>query len=112
MSLKIDWWEIPPYIYKDESQTVRGIFPDILKKIVHECCDKDPASNEVNDPPTCVNLTYNQVASNDSEVVKKHIGLNGIYNGFSCLLSVSPVIIDVSTAGGAPSRICIFFCFP
>lgn len=77
MSLKIDWWEIPPYIYKDESQTVRGIFPDILKKIVHECCDKDPTSNEVNDPPTCVNLTYNQVASNDSEVVKKNIGLNG-----------------------------------
>ena len=74
-NLQIDWWEIPPYIYKDETNNeVSGIFPDILKKLVHECCD--PSANV-----SCVKLNYSAVASNDSEVVKKHIKMNGIYNG-------------------------------
>lgn len=84
MSLQIDWWEIPPYIYKDKDQAVSGIFPDILKRLVHECCDKDPALNNQDNAEYCVNISYSEVASNDSEVVKKHIGTNGTYCGFCC----------------------------
>lgn len=76
LSLQIDWWEIPPYIYKDPEQTggVIGIFPDILKKLVQECCDPVDKSGK---PKQCVNLNFTEVPSNDSEVVKKHIGMNG-----------------------------------
>ena len=77
MSLQVDWWEIPPYIYKDKDQKVHGIFPDILAKLVDQCCDKDPALNNQGAVDKCVNISYNEVASNDSEVVKKHIGMNG-----------------------------------
>ena len=64
--LKIDWWEIPPYIYIDEtSKEVAGIFPAILKELVKECCGD------------CVKLAYNPQPSNDSEVVKNQIDKNG-----------------------------------
>ena len=81
LSLQIDWWEIPPYIYKDPEQTggVIGIFPDILKKLVQECCDPVDKSGK---PKQCVNLNFTEVPSNDSEVVKKHIGMNGIARYF------------------------------
>lgn len=84
MSLQIDWWEIPPYIYKDKDQAVSGIFPDILKRLVHECCDKDPALNNQDNAEYCVNVSYSEVASNDSEVVKKHIGTNGTVVLYTC----------------------------
>lgn len=76
-SLQIDWWEIPPYVYKDKDRNVVGIFPDILSKLVKECCEEQPSQDaEDNDKP-CVQLNFTEVASNDSEVVKKHIGTNG-----------------------------------
>lgn len=71
MSLKIDWWEIPPYIYKDSKKEVTGIFPKILEKLVKDCCDGGT------DKPTCVKLNFSEVPSNDSEVVKKQIDKNG-----------------------------------
>jgi len=77
MSLKIDWWQIPPYIYKDENDEVKGIFPDILKRLVEECCDKDPEQNNQGSVQSCVKLNYSKVPSNDSEVVKKQINMNG-----------------------------------
>lgn len=79
LSLKIDWWQIPPYIYKDKDGEVSGIFPDILKRLVEECCDKDPAINNQPKVQSCVKLNYSAVPSNDSEVVKKHIDMNGTY---------------------------------
>ncbi|KAJ7389256.1 hypothetical protein OS493_032724 [Desmophyllum pertusum] len=77
LSLKIDWWEIPPYIYKDDKGVVSGIFPDILKRLVTECCDRHPSSNAQEDVTKCVKLNFSETASNDSEVVKKHINMNG-----------------------------------
>ncbi|RMX46246.1 hypothetical protein pdam_00000632 [Pocillopora damicornis] len=71
MSLKIDWWEIPPYIYKDSKKEVTGIFPKILEKLVKDCCDGGT------DKPSCVKLNFSEVPSNDSEVVKKQIDKNG-----------------------------------
>ena len=73
-SLQIDWWEIPPYVYKDKDGKVDGIFPDILSKLVKECCHEHPSEDK-----RCVQLNFTEVASNDSEVVKKHIGMNGIH---------------------------------
>ena len=84
MSLQIDWWEIPPYIYKDKG-AVSGIFPEILKRLVHECCDKDPALNNQDNAKYCVNISYSKMASNDSEKVKKNIG-NGTYCAFCCTI--------------------------
>lgn len=63
-SLQIDWWEIPPYIYKDKGE-VQGIFPKILTELVKHCCG------------VCVKLSYREIVSNDSEVVKNQIGKNG-----------------------------------
>ncbi|PFX25007.1 uncharacterized protein LOC111330919 [Stylophora pistillata] len=77
MSLKIDWWEIPPYIYKDPNNGVSGIFPDILKDLVRQCCDSEDNSNSDANVPSCVHLNYSEVPSNDSEVVKKQIDKNG-----------------------------------
>lgn len=77
MSLKIDWWEIPPYIYKDPNNGVSGIFPDILKDLVRQCCDSEDSSNSDANVPSCVHLNYSEVPSNDSEVVKKQIDKNG-----------------------------------
>lgn len=77
LSLKIDWWEIPPYIYKDDKGVVSGIFPKILERLVSECCDRDPSSNEQVDVLHCVKLNFSEIPSNDSEVVKKNINLNG-----------------------------------
>lgn len=78
LSLKIDWWEIPPYIYKDKNGVVSGIFPSVLKRLVSECCDRDPSSTDPNaDIAECVKLNFSETASNDSEVVKKNINLNG-----------------------------------
>lgn len=77
LSIKIDWWEIPPYIYHDQDGLVSGIFPQVLKRLVEECCDKDPAENKQESVPSCVKLNYSAVPSNDSEVVKKHINMNG-----------------------------------
>lgn len=77
LSLKIDWWAIPPYIYKDDKGLVSGIFPQVLTKLVRECCDKNPDLNEPDSVPVCVKLNYSEVPSNDSEVVKKHINMNG-----------------------------------
>lgn len=77
LSLKIDWWEIPPYIYKDDNG-VSGIFPKILKKLVTACCDRDPSqSNDQAEVKECVTLNYTETPSNDSEVVKKQIDKNG-----------------------------------
>ncbi|XP_073230546.1 uncharacterized protein [Porites lutea] len=77
LSLKIDWWEIPPYIYKNEKGEVKGIFHQVLEKLVRECCDKDPEGIQLDSVPVCVKLNYSEVPSNDSEVVKKHINMNG-----------------------------------
>lgn len=79
LSLKIDWWEIPPYIYKDDKTgEVSGIFPKVLKRLVSECCDRDPSSTDPNAAiEECVKLNFSEIASNDSEVVKKNIDLNG-----------------------------------
>lgn len=79
LSLKIDWWEIPPYIYKDDNG-VSGIFPKILKKLVTACCDRDPSqSNDQAEVKECVTLNYTETPSNDSEVVKKQIDKNGMF---------------------------------
>ena len=77
LSLKIDWWEIPPYIYKNEKGEVKGIFHQVLENLVRECCDKDPDVNKPDSVPVCVKLNYSEVPSNDSEVVKKQINVNG-----------------------------------
>lgn len=82
MSLKIDWWEIPPYIYKDSKKEVTGIFPKILEKLVKDCCDGGT------DKPTCVKLNFSEVPSNDSEVVKKQIDKNGT-SPYNFLLTLS-----------------------
>ncbi|EDO49510.1 predicted protein [Nematostella vectensis] len=68
-TLNVDWWEIPPYIYQKKESNgklspVEGIFPQVLRQLVDSCCG------------ACVNISYNKPA-NDSEEVKKHIGLNG-----------------------------------
>lgn len=76
-SLQIDWWEIPPYVYKDKDRNVVGIFPDILSKLVKECCYEPPSQVPEKEVKGCVQLNFTEVASNDSEVVKKHIGRNG-----------------------------------
>ncbi|KAK2554275.1 hypothetical protein P5673_024279, partial [Acropora cervicornis] len=76
-SLQIDWWEIPPYVYKDKDRKVVGIFPDILSKLVKECCYEHPSQVAEDEDKRCVQLNFTEVASNDSEVVKKHIGMNG-----------------------------------
>lgn len=81
LSLRIDWWEIPPYIYKDENGVVSGIFPSVLKRLVSECCDRDPSSTINQDDKNiteCVKLNFSETASNDSEVVKKNINTNGM----------------------------------
>ena len=81
-SLQIDWWEIPPYVYKDKDRNVVGIFPDILSKLVKECCYEHPSQVDDDKNKRCVQLNFTEVASNDSEVVKKHIGTNGIHLRF------------------------------
>ena len=60
---------------------VDGIFPSVLKKLVSECCDRDPSSTEQDGAVTaCVKLNFSEIASNDSEVVKKNIDLNGMWH--------------------------------
>lgn len=81
-SLQIDWWEIPPYVYKDKDRKVVGIFPDILSKLVKECCYDKPNEVTEEENKRCVQFNFTEVASNDSEVVKKHIGMNGIHLRF------------------------------
>lgn len=87
--MKIDWWEIPPYIYKDDKTgVVSGIFPEVLKRLVSECCDRDPSSTDPNAAiEECVKLNFSEIASNDSEVVKKNIDLNGRLR-YACFLNL------------------------
>ena len=59
-----------------------GIFPDILSKLVKECCYEPPSQVPEKEVKGCVQLNFTEVASNDSEVVKKHIGRNGIHLRF------------------------------
>lgn len=65
---------------------VSGIFPSVLKRLVSECCDRDPSST-VPDAviAECVKLNFSEIASNDSEVVKKNIDLNGMLR-YACFL--------------------------
>ncbi len=69
-TLKAQWWNIPPYIYRDREGDIKGIFKTVLDEIVKHCCKGH------------TNITYEKLPLNDSEVVKDHIGENGTVISF------------------------------
>lgn len=77
--MKIDWWEILFYIYKDDKiGVVSGIFLKVLKRFVLECCDCDFLLIDLKVViEECVKFNFSEIVFNDFEVVKKNIDLNG-----------------------------------
>lgn len=68
--MKAQWWNIPPYIYRDKDDNIKGIFKTVLDEIIKQCCNGH------------TNITYEKLPLNDSEVVKDNIGENGTVISF------------------------------
>ncbi len=69
-TLKAQWWNIPPYIYRDKHGDIKGIFKTVLDEIVKHCCNGH------------TNITYEKLPLNNADVVKDHIGKNGTVISF------------------------------
>ena len=57
-TFNIAWWALPPYIY-EKNNTVVGILPIIMKKMIHYCCNKQ------------VSLSYDLKVANKVEAVEQ-----------------------------------------
>eukprot|EP00112_Aurelia_sp_Birch-Aquarium-sp1_P015629 Seg3483.1 transcript_id=Seg3483.1/GoldUCD/mRNA.D3Y31 product="Hyperpolarization-activated voltage-gated potassium channel" protein_id=Seg3483.1/GoldUCD/D3Y31 len=55
---RVAWWPIPPYMYQ-ENDTVSGVFPEVMLKMVRECCQAP------------INLTYDIMLANKIEAVEQ-----------------------------------------
>lgn len=85
----IDWWNIAPYIYRDQMTKIyTGIFKTIIEDMVIECCLKDaPEMKDMLDKcmekprkDTCeMDFKYTDKPANSSEVLKQRI--DGIKDG-------------------------------
>jgi len=62
--MKVNWWTVAPYIYKNEQGQVKGIFKEIVETIVKKCCGE------------CTDFIYDSALnpSNNSEILKSRMG--------------------------------------
>eukprot|EP00794_Sanderia_malayensis_P017659 gene17659-19417_t len=68
--LRVSWWKVPPYIDRKSKNAIpTGIFPTIVKSLVHECCGN------------CVELDY-KTPVNNSEDLKNELSKNDTYLSF------------------------------
>ena len=57
-TFKIAWWSLPPYVY-EKNNTVAGIMPVIMERMIHYCCNEK------------VNLSYDMKVANKVEAVSQ-----------------------------------------
>lgn len=62
--MKVNWWNVAPYIYKNEQGQIKGIFKEIVEIIVKKCCGE------------CTDFIYDSGLnpSNNSEILKSRMG--------------------------------------
>ncbi|XP_032235140.1 uncharacterized protein LOC5510096 isoform X2 [Nematostella vectensis] len=58
--VSVAWFERVPYVYRSENDTA-GILPDILRMLLHKCCEPDPSQNAL-----CLEI-YHKSPRNDSD---------------------------------------------